>query len=406
MRDMHFIAMRILSLFCCSLLLACPILAADEASTSEESASSSVLRYERDKGLVVEPRNGSSSFWLGLRLQLRYSNLPGSPVDPGALPEQREDDFTLNRGRIKAGGYLFHPALDVYSEYDFSKEYLLDLRATIKLCDQLLVRVGQWKTEYNRERIDSSGKQQFSDRSIANYWFTMDRQLAVELQGRFGAEEWHDMSYWLAYVSGEGRGGDWDGGDGIGVLHLQWNAMGGLGAFSQSDINRQKSPLLAIGFGGVYGRSRYTRFSSSGGTHIPGYESGEQNQYQLTQLMQDSHFRMNGFSWQQELHWKQIEDSHENSTRRLVGGYAQAGYFLHEAWSAFPEPLELAFRYGVVDPDTSGRSDLQQEYTLGANWFFNGHRNKLTADTSYLDLDDPVNAASEWRVRLQWDLSL
>jgi hypothetical protein len=116
-------------------------MATDEASTAGD-VTSNLVRYERDKGLVVEPRNGSSSFWLGLRLQLRYSNLPGSPVDPGTLPEQKEDDFSLNRGRIKGGGYLFHPALEVYSEYDFSEEYLLDLRATIKLCDQLLVRVG------------------------------------------------------------------------------------------------------------------------------------------------------------------------------------------------------------------------------------------------------------------------
>ena len=49
---------------------------------------------------------------------------------------------------------------------------------------------------------------------------------------------------------------------------------------------------------------------------------------------------------------------------------------------------------------------MQVEYTLGINWFFHGHRNKLTADWSFLDYDDPTEAASKWRFRLQWELSL
>ena len=71
-----------------------------------------------------------------------------------------------------------------------------------------------------------------------------------------------------------------------------------------------------------------------------------------------------------------------------------------------PAPLECAARYGLVDPDTAGGSDLQQEYTLGVNWFFNGHRNNVTVDTSYLTLDDVSAPASEWRVQLQWDVSI
>jgi hypothetical protein len=41
-----------------------------------------------------------------------------------------------------------------------------------------------------------------------------------------------------------------------------------------------------------------------------------------------------------------------------------------------------------------------------ANWFFNGHRNKLTLDGSWLRVDDPVGARSGWRARLQWEISL
>ncbi len=398
--------MRILIIACVGLALAVSPARSGGESLAPDEAGEKLVQYKKDQGLVLETKDGGTSLWLGLRFQYRYTDLDGSPVDPATLPSQKEDEFSLNRGRIKGGGHLLHPSVQLYSEYDFSEDYLLDFRTTIDLHDQLSIRAGQWKTEYNRERIDSSGKQQFADRSLANYWFTIDRQLGVEVQGRLGKETSADISYWLAYVSGEGRGGGWDDGDGLGMLHVQWNTMGGVSDFSQSDIKRQKSAQLAMGCGGVYGRSQYTRFSSGGGTQLPGYETDGQSRYQLTQFMQDSSFRANGFSWQQEVHWKEVEDRHEGSTRDLVGGYAQAGYFVHEAWDALPEPLEVAFRYAVVDPDTSVGSNLQQEYTLGSNWFFSGHRNKLTADTSYIDLDDPSDPSSEWRFRLQYELSI
>ncbi|NNJ65694.1 MAG: porin, partial [Xanthomonadales bacterium] len=54
------------------------------------------------------------------------------------------------------------------------------------------------------------------------------------------------------------------------------------------------------------------------------------------------------------------------------------------------------------------QGDDNTELTLSANWFFNGHRNKLTADISWLTIDDAttLEAASDWRFRIQWDISL
>lgn len=49
---------------------------------------------------------------------------------------------------------------------------------------------------------------------------------------------------------------------------------------------------------------------------------------------------------------------------------------------------------------------MQYEWTIGMNWFINGHRNKITADYSWLDFDDPTQGASRGRFRLQWELSL
>ena len=66
----------------------------------------------------------------------------------------------------------------MYFEHDQPSNALLDLRTTFKLSDALTLRIGQWKSDHIRERVDSSGKQQLVERSISNYWFTVDRQPA------------------------------------------------------------------------------------------------------------------------------------------------------------------------------------------------------------------------------------
>ena len=83
---------------------------------------------------------------------------------------ERDSELDLNRGRLKGGGPLGAEWLGVYFEYDQPSDDLLDLRATLKLGEQLFLRLRQWKSDFNCERIDSSDKQQMTERSISNYW--------------------------------------------------------------------------------------------------------------------------------------------------------------------------------------------------------------------------------------------
>ncbi|MDH3758690.1 MAG: porin, partial [Gammaproteobacteria bacterium] len=72
---------------------------------------------------------------------------------------------------------------------------------------------------------------------------------------------------------------------------------------------------------------------------------------------------------------------------------------------SFPEALEFALRIARVDPDRGVSGDTEEEFTLGSNWFFNSHRNKLTLDVSrVVRLQAPETDTSN-RVRLQWDWS-
>ena len=164
--------------------------------------------YYGKKGLTYDPE-GLTNLWIGVRLQTRFDDYPGQNPSAADLRPERDSELDLNRGRLKGGGPLGAEWLDVYFEYDQPSDYLLDLRATLKLTDQLFLRVGQWKSDFNRERIDSSGKQQMTERSISNYWFAIDRQPGVALSGRFANGTSADSNWWLCllYTSPSPRDG-------------------------------------------------------------------------------------------------------------------------------------------------------------------------------------------------------
>jgi len=114
-----------------------------------------------------------------------------------------------------------------------------------------------------------------------------------------------------------------------------------------------------------------------------------------------------GFSWQQEFHWKQIDDKVNEKITTLIGNYLQFGYFFHYAWKSFPKPLEIAFRYAIYNPNRDLPENLQEEFSLDFNWFFKEHLNKFTAEISIFDFQQTVEDQRDgMRFRLQWDVSM
>ncbi len=362
-------------------------------------------KYE-SKGLEITSPGGGWIFEPEIRLQFRYSDPFDEPLNAQDAEDQTESDFDLNRSRFKMDAQLGSESLTLYTETELDGPVLLDLRVSYERSDALGFRVGQWKPEYNRERRDSSGTQSFVDRSIVNREFTIDRQQGAMLFGRArGAASAADFSWWTGVLGGSGRGSWNDGGELMYMARLQWNPFGRVLEFSQSDLNRRPEPAGSVAVAALRNRSRYTRFSSDGGGELAGFEPGEVDQYEIEQWVVETALQWRGFAWQQEWHRKDIDDRVAGGQTRLEGFYAQASYFPSAAWPSWPQPLELGFRYALVDPDTDESNDRRDEYTVAANWFFKGHRNKLTVDYARLDFDEPGGEETTWRTRVQWDVS-
>ena len=367
-----------------------------------------LIRYG-ERGLELGTVGGGTDLWLGLRFQTRLDNLAGTLTSVEDLLQPNDAKLQLRRGRIKGGGSLIRRAIQPYGEYDFTASRWLDYRVTLELLEKrLALRGGQWKSEFNRERVDSSGKQQFVERSVSNYYFTVDRQRGLAAAGRLFPGTRADLSLWLEALTGTGAGASPVSDARLWLARAQWNPAGEVLPFSQSALKRSDRALPSIAVAVIDGRTPFTRFSGSGGGSLPGFAPGD---FRLRQWLFETAVHYRGLSWQQELHWKRLRDLDGGATTRLLGGYAQLGAFLNSWWPAVPPAFELAGRFSAVDVDTSRSGDNKLEYTLAANWFFQGHRNKLTLDVSRLNFEDnpegfPVVAAWATRVRLQWELSL
>jgi phosphate-selective porin OprO/OprP len=359
------------------------------------------------QGLDIRSQDGNFHAHAGLRAQLRFTDVTEKDARIGHSPEVKQGQFNLNRARFKLGGHAYRPWMTYYFEHDFPGHRTLDLRLTAQAHNAFRFRVGQWKVPYNRERIDSSGKQQFAERSIVNDHFTLDRQQGALAYGRLWESSPADSWYNLGVFSATGRGGSGTVDRPLWMGRWQWNFLGRDLAFSQSDIKLREQVAGSIALSGATYQGPYTTFSSDGGGQLNGFTTGDHDRYDVSQCLFETALHYQGFSWQQELHWKRVKDTDTGILKELTGFYCQAGLFPHTLIAEIPRPLELALRFAVVDPDRNQTHDRQTEYTLGCNWFFNGHRNKLTLDLSQLqDQADPAGHGRVNRLRLQWDISI
>ncbi len=379
----------------------------DSTKTSEKNTKINV-KYG-SHGWQFSTDDGNFLLQMQSRLQVRYSKpYDTDPVTFEDFKTGSHNSFKINRARLKIGGNGFRPWLKYYWEYDLASSYLLDFRLMLTKLPYLNVKVGQWKAQYSRERIISSGKQQMADRSIINRAFTIDRQQGISFYGNLKGRGVADFNYWFSLFSGTGRGAKTNDNDNIMIMFRgQWNFMGRELKFQGSDTKYHKDAAGILAFGAVTNQSPYTRFSTAGGGQLPGFEEGEPGQYRVNQCLEETAFMYRGFSWQQELHWKQIKDYVNAETTVLIGTYLQAGYFFHYLMPEIPKELEIAFRYAYYVPDIDIENNNQEEFSLAGNWFFHGHANKLTMEVAYFNFQDATLAEYDsFRFRLQWDVSI
>lgn len=373
------------------------------------------------RGLVVRTRDERFSMTIRTRFQVRGTldlsmpQLAMSPVGADAL----RAEFNLRRARIVFSGNAYTRALQYYiqlgvSPQDMESDLLIPLRdayLTWTPHRYFAIRAGQMKVPFSRQRVVSSGSQQFVDRSGTNAELNLDRDIGVQFRSDDLFD--HRMGYAIGIFGGGGRNRpSLD----TGLLYVARLQFQPLGRFEDMDVegdHKRTGPRLSIGIAGAFNQRTNRSQSTLGATY-------QLRRFDYAHATADLMFKWAGFSLQSEAIWRLADSpgatgmvgttARTEYTRSGVGYMVQAAYQL-------PSHVEFGARWSHVIPIALDRADwgasaapagvmaqdpaVHETHELGAvvSYYQLEHSVKLQLDYFYL-FRDAIDAGNH-QLRLQ-----
>ncbi|MEQ8472097.1 MAG: porin [Marinoscillum sp.] len=357
------------------------------------------------EGIKLQAIDSSFSLKLGLRFQTLYEGEKYG--ENGDWNEQ----LMVRRYRIKFDGYAFKPNIKYKMELGISNRdsrsgnmdeightanIVLDAVVKWEFISGVELWAGQTKLPGNRERVVSSQKLQFVDRSLVNSRFNLDRDIGLQLRA---TQSLSGVVFREAFAvsMGEGRGVIEDN-PGNGRQYTSRFEILPLGSFKSkgdyvgADVERQPAPKLAIGVTYDY-NNKTPRSRGNLGAFLTDVD-GNYVYSDLSTLFIDALFKYQGLSWNAEYA--------NRYTKNEVAGFGYGKGFVTAVGYVFKSNYEIAGRYTTIAPNGAlSAISAIDEYTLGVSRYIVGHSLKVQGDVSYMDAVDNF-----MRFRLQFEVAL
>ena len=323
-----------------------------------------------------------------------------------------ETNLLVRRARLKFEGVAINPKFQYKVELGLtnrdhgspipqtqnSARMILDAVVQYEIGANTHLWFGQTKLPGNRERVISSAKLQFVDRSLLNSNYNIDRDMGLQLHQKFDLGTMRAKAI-VSVSQGEGRNittGNVGGFDYTGRLELlPLGAFTSKGDYFGSDLKREETPKLALGLSYDY-HDNASRARGNTGSFLSQTRT-------LSTIFADMMFKYNGFSVMAEYAIKSSDESPvfvdaSDLEHHFVTGSAlniQAGYLLQSDW-------ELAARFTSVTPEAVLAQEDVSMYTLGISKYIDGHNLKVQSDFSMI-LEGEMEQS--YLARLQFELS-
>jgi phosphate-selective porin OprO and OprP len=351
------------------------------------------------KGLQFMAADSSFAVKINARIQSLFV-VGGQNLDQ----ETYNDEFQIRRTRLKFEGYAFNPKLEYKLELGLSNSdiggglqpannntanVILDALVRWNISDNFSLWFGQTKLPGNRERVVSSQKLQFVDRSLLNSRYNIDRDAGVQLHHQFEAGK--VVFREIASVSmGEGRnitventgGHDYTGR----VEVLPFGEFTSEGDYVGSDISREPTPKLAIGVTYDYNDNASRERGQLGNFFS--------QQRDLKTVFADAMFKFKGFSAMAEYANKKTSGSpvvESDKTGKVTKAFFTGSAFNIQGGYLFRNNFEIAGRYTNVNPEAITQRKENNQYTFGVSKYLMGHTVKVQSDVSLLNEHTDAN---------------
>jgi phosphate-selective porin OprO and OprP len=369
-----------------SIFLLIPIFALAQTEVDERA----VISFDKGLGFF------SPDSTLGLNLRFRMQNRIGMTTLSGSDLSPESFEANVRRLRLRFDGFVGKSGLTYYLQLSFSRGdqdwdnsgfpgIVRDAMVFYSFSERFYMGMGQGKLPGNRQRVISSGQQQFADRSLVNVIFNIDRDFGLMGYYNNNIGEFH---YNLKGVISTGEGRNILRTDnGLAYTgRLELLPLGPFakdGDFSEGDLERESSPKISIG-------------ATYSFNHKAVKDAGQRGAFLERPVDIHNYFidliaKYQGWALQSEAAWRMAPKQElpfpappEAGTHGLVYVFTGKGINTQLSY-VFPSMFELAGRHTRVVPD-KGLSWTEQTadiYTLGFSKYLAKHRNKLQLNLSY-----------------------
>ncbi len=405
-----------------ALLLGLPFLVSAQENTLEKETRTNDVKLEQlpyySYGKGIGMTSPDSIFKLNLRFRMQNRITAYSNQDEKATFEGE-----IRRLRLRFDGYVGNPKFLYVVQLSFAPgdvgksangdppKIIRDAAMTYRPNEHWNFIFGQTKLPGNRQRTNSSGALQLTDRSINNAKFNLDRDFGV--QAYYLNEKKNDFGYIIKTAISTGHGRNWTGKESdsyalTGRVELYpFGKFTNGGAFFEGDLAREVKPKLMLA----------STFSHNNNAQASQGQLGNKllEDKSFNALFFDGIFKYNGWAGMVSYMSRSLSDAISYEDRNDLTkdfAYVFAGHGLDYQMSyIFPSNYELI---GRVSTQTMKKQLYEQlnlpnttQFTLGATKYLWEHAFKIQAEFTY-ERQDIINnpIKNNWYFRMQFEMGI
>lgn len=263
---------------------------------------------------------------------------------------------------------------------------------------------GQTKLPGNRQRLNSSGALQLTDRSINNAFLNIDRDFGF--QAYYLNENTERFSYNIKTAVSTGEGRNWTESAGTSLAYtgrlemMPFGSFRNNGMFFEGDLVREETPKLLLA-GTYHFNEGAVRTSGQQGSMLA-------EPRDLSSILLDLMLKYRGFSYQAAWMERQADNPLTQSEGLSVPVATGRGYD-HQMSYLFPSNYELIARYSTQErfmgSDLLTPSDREQ-ISFGVTRYVWEHTLKLQTELTFDTITTAGEKANSWYLRFQVELGI
>lgn len=369
--------------------------------------------YNFGKGLGLTSPDSLFQLNIRFRIQNRVTYIDNEDERPKYAGE-------IRRLRLRFDGYVGNPKFLYAIQLSFAPGDTGELREGENLNvirDAVIyyrpnsswnISFGQTKLPGNRQRVNSSGGLQLTDRTINNARFTIDRDFGVQVHQLNEFKDKFSYNFKGAISTGEGRNITGNADDGLALTgkaeFFPFGAFSKDGTYFEGDLMREKTPKLM--FSGVFQQNNLARRTSG--------QLGEElfRPVTMQSVFLDAMFKYQGWAamaaYMSRTTTKDPITYNPEDASDIRYVYTGHGYDFQASY-LFPNNYEVIARYSTqeVNDEIRHLTPDQQQFSLGLTRYIWEHTFKLQGEVTYdkLDFFDGTNK-DNWYVRFQIEMGI